>query len=186
MKKLIRNFFEDAGVHFRQDEQGKDVFYPWGYPGEAIYISRKSRSYINTSIWSLVFVFGMCAYALSNNTVKSSLGYENKNYIETAASAVFPLTYIGFCYFLSVKNGLYILLESERPKRKFRFLWLLWVIVLYQINTMISVVILHSLSPFILLFFAASISYTIFIAHFILSLKNRNGYFFTNKEVRSA
>ena len=40
--ELVKKFFRDEEF-FKKDEEGRDIFYPWAYPGEAFYVDQKKE-----------------------------------------------------------------------------------------------------------------------------------------------
>lgn len=88
-----KNHKED-GEFLRKDDQGNDLFYPWGYPGEAFHITRLQRK--------LIFTFGWLVFSISFVTIILEI-FSNWNGISYILFDFLPLFYIFVVYFFSKK-----------------------------------------------------------------------------------
>ena len=114
-KKLFGNT-ED--LFFRKDEEGKDLFYPWGYPGEAFYVDDKQKRKISLFIGlyaALIIGYSVLA-AISDAAF--SWGLE-----VTAVWYLILFTMIVPCYVFAmyiIKNGnkFYVVPKENRLGKK--------------------------------------------------------------------
>lgn len=100
---------------FRKDEEGKDVFYPWGYPGESFYINEKQKR--KTAIFC--YIFGFLFILFSMSPLFAASDYKIEIYtafcLLTIVLIVFPLVYFCYMYFLIKKLQPYIPKTKATP-----------------------------------------------------------------------
>lgn len=164
-------------VYFLKVSGGKEVFYPWGAPGEAFYISKNQKKAIVliSSILGVAFSFGVIVliYADYNNVIGE---YETRR-IGEALFMIFPLLYILMAYAVGKIASQARDIEGCQVKSaRTAVLW--FSIVLVESLGVWEEVESASWVPAFLCF-----SYVCFISFIWLKLKKTKGYFFSSIEV---
>ncbi len=120
--KNIKNWFvfrsedEFEASYFQENEEGKDVFYPWGCSGDSYYIDGRQKKslkfFLRFMVWlvliflPLIFLY----FELSNK------GLFNSNWSVVTAITVFVFIYISGVCFLLKALGMYVQKVPARYK----------------------------------------------------------------------
>jgi len=180
MKKIFTKYFDDVGLFFRQDEKGHDLFYPWGYYGDAIYIDKPYKLFIHTYIFGIFF--SSILYIFIKPYIFEPFDFAGQNWADTWVSLFIPLSYFLLCWALIRKRGIYaVKLEKAKP-RKFRIVYVMWFVIIIQAGTIYNVLSYQNMSFQYVCFLILSIPYTLFLVHFSIMLPKRHGFYFTKKE----
>ncbi len=118
---MIKKLFVGNDAFFRKDEEGKDLFYPWGYPGEAFYVGESQKKHITFVLYFVAIIF-LTDFYVAGTT------YNTDNYIASVWMWISPVTvliplyslYVFFLYKME-KLQLKISKETRRVPASFRF-----------------------------------------------------------------
>ncbi len=185
MKKLLGKYFDDIGLFFRQDESGCDLFYPWGYPGDAIHIDRTHKASIYAYI--LAIFFGSLIYIFIQPRLFDPFDFAGKNWADTWFSFFVPASYFLLCWMLLKKRGSYMPKYPDPKPRTFRIVYVIWFVIFIQSGTIFNALSSKELSFKYICFLAMGVPYTAFLIHFAILLPKRNGCYFTrsNKKLNN-
>ncbi len=128
IKLWSRKNKEKSGKFFRQDDEGNDLFYPWGYPGEAFYINDARGK-----IFKFCFIFAavVLAVIIAQKILFLGLIYTEKSetvlieleriispiYIEIYLNFIFDL--VTFLYMFALALYVIIVWLFVRKKEKY-------------------------------------------------------------------
>jgi len=100
---------------FRKDEEGKDLFYPWGCPGEAFYVNQRTfnRILIFLNIFSILFVVYVCGAVFAD--LQNMISQNTWNQLFSSVFIFFPGLYICGMHLFSKGASVYVV-----PKEIFR------------------------------------------------------------------
>lgn len=171
--KSLDNFFQ-------KDNQGKDIYYPWSYPGEAFYINKKQEILIILFSWILaifflITVFGVI-YADHQNMISLS---KITDCIVMSSTMLLTILYILLMYILGKFTDFYILPKDKRPPKKINKGWIVLCFPIYQI--FLTVLSNNWISMMSIAFVMMNIAYIFFITGFLIKLKRTQGYCFSDK-----
>ena len=62
LKRFIIEMFTNDGIAFSKNEEGEDIFYPWGYPGEALLLNSKIKKPFLIAFYSGILSFGLANF----------------------------------------------------------------------------------------------------------------------------
>lgn len=173
--KLIKKFFRDEEF-FKKDEEGRSLFYPWGYPGEAFFIDDKQKRSVSIFIYSGFVLFALSIFAIIFLDIKD---IHILYYSGLALFMFFPLLYLCGVHFFTKDLNAH-LVPVEQPKKGSFFI--LIHIVGFQVLGMYMALNDKNLSPSVSLnLVALSAIYTIYIS-FVLVTIGKKGCFFARKK----
>jgi hypothetical protein len=93
-------------IFFRKADDGRDIFYPWCYPGEAFYINEKQKKKIGTFLFIFDLTFISC-FIIPEMFRTQLSNYINSDFIMAAAGMFFPVLYIFSMHLFRKNKGLY-------------------------------------------------------------------------------
>lgn len=161
---------------FWKDESGKDVFYPWGYPGEGFYVDEIEK--IKIIRFLFIFSISFILFAVIQNVAVyyGFLSLYGKAWSYAVAWALFPFIYIYRMYDFSIKFDPYISIKRRTPK----ITYILLVLLLIQLATMVAGLNAYSVVPSVIFLLLINGLYLLILSFlFILSFQNK-GYFLQN------
>lgn len=169
-EKIIFNAKKESQF-FRTDENEKDIFYPWRYPGEAFYINLNQLKQIKK-----LFILFAALFILSCNLL---VIFRQDVFIffciYVLITTGFPIAY--FCLVRSLTKGLrpYMTETKEIPLSN---LWLLFIVLFSQLFfTVWAITFYHNIPILIFsIILFSSIYCMVVVAIIILTYRNR-GYF---------
>lgn len=88
-------FFKGDDLFFRKDEEGRDLFYPWGYPGEAFYVEENQKKRI-------ALILYLIAIILLTDFYVAGITYNSEDYIKSVWLWISPVSILGSLYFFYV------------------------------------------------------------------------------------
>jgi|GEM_PF-3025568 len=178
-KRNIWRLFLESGVQFfGKDENGKDIFYPWGKPGEAFYV--KKKQIIHIYLFNL-FILILLSIGLSNKDIYELQSIFSANVWEDIvtliAALIFAIYIVGMHIFRKNKT-LYVLPKDRRPPRKaIGCLWLWLCFILMQLHGMW--IALENKSLLILIFYSIDV---LCISYFLMKIWRTRGYYFAGRD----
>ena len=95
MKSLLHKKY---GSHFQKDEQGRDIFFPWGHAGDCWYINKTQKTTLRISY--VIAVLILCISTLSLGLMTSN--FSDESVVITTFNAVL-FSWVTFFYFYSKK-----------------------------------------------------------------------------------
>jgi len=170
------SFSEPGAKLFGKDESGRNVFYPWGTPGEAFYVSEKQLIHILLFFFFLLILFGICI--LERELYKLQNVF-NPNVWEATISLIYislPVIYVAGMHLIRKGKTLYLLSEQERPPKRGMYI-LLFSIVSFQVAALATAPT-HLFVPLVILSTACIVSFF----KSLMGLRNSRGYYFAEKE----
>lgn len=138
---------------FRKDENGDEVFYPWGYPGEGFYVDEKQKRDIKIFLYLIIsilfsgFVLWICTYQATNEDFNRTI------FLFTVSLTIFPMSYILFTYRFCRNLKPHISALRQIPLRNiltilltifFQFLFMIFGVYLNQGNSLLIVIFILS------------------------------------------
>ena len=172
--KLLKG--DDA--FFRKDEDGRNLFYPWGYPGEAFLINDKIKSSLVLCGYGLLFSYALIIFFACLFNYYGFISLNALSFAVSAFTSVYFLAYLYLMFYFKKRSQLYALSEGER-QRKVKALLFSWVFILVQtdyINSAIEMNIFSSLIGRSFFLFLSACTILMFYV-FYLIIKTR-GYLF--------
>ncbi|MES9822822.1 MAG: hypothetical protein ABW127_00155 [Candidatus Thiodiazotropha endolucinida] len=167
-KKKRESFF------FRKDEEGRKVFYPWGYPGEGFYVNQRQINLIiiSSCFLALLIIMGPSKgmFADFPNIITNIL-----ECLFAATQTIFPILYIAGMHLLSKDTRLYVLQKEIRPpKKRMALLW--FSIVILQLTA-----VLIAPEELYRTFIALSAVSILLTTYFFMKIRRTRGYYFSEK-----
>lgn len=160
---------------FQKNEDGRDLFYPCGYPGEASIISKKIKKLLKIYNLAIPFFFILIAISTYVTGKKLGSGFEVNIYIYSLF-LIFPIVYIAIVEIINIKKESVVIKNDKRPIKKinitFIFLSLMpFFLILFYIEE-------YNTSEQSKFFITLLVFYQFFIFWFIFLLKKSKGYIF--------
>ena len=170
--KLLKG--DDA--FFRKDEDGRNLFYPWGYPGEAFHVNQTQKKRIMFFIDFVKTLLMLGVAGMVYLLAKSVMNLSTMLYLFTTVNMSFALFYIWRVYLLRREAGLYVIPAEKRSKK---VIVTPWIIVFFEIIAIGVAINDHSISSFVsMVFITTSIVGTIYISYLALRIQRTKGYLF--------
>ncbi len=164
---------------FRHDLEGRNVFYPWGYPGEAFYTNNTEKKKLLAFCYFVFSSLCICSILSVFAHYNDLITLSSLNYLLSIVCVIFPITYIFGVYELTKTLIPYV--ENQKTKLKKKIL-MPWLIVLPITASMFDMLQFFSVAFYMsLLCFIFSSIYVLFISFFLLKLQKNKGYFLTNR-----
>lgn len=167
----IIEWYKNEKLFFRKAHDGRDLFYPWGYPGESFIIDQKQKHKIEFFVYGYFFFVSLWCI--------SSVLLDKLNIISVATgNYLFLIFLMGLVpiYALSMrimtKGKEFLTLPKEDRPAKWRFLWVL-LITPYQIEGVYLYA--HQIPLPFLIFYSLGFVYTLYV--FVKILRTRGYYF---------
>lgn len=141
-------FFKGDDLFFRKDEEGRDLFYPWGCPGEAFHINadkkRDIRFFFGLFEIGIMSAITMGIFFFAKQILSISLFY-----YWAVISTLFSIVYIAYMAFLKKTLSPFLLPKISRPRKFYSMPWIvsflqlmaIWVSVQYSSSYSIVVII---------------------------------------------
>jgi hypothetical protein len=163
-------------IFFRKTDDGRDVFYPWGYPGEGIFLEggKKRRLFLWFNAYFLfIGLCGILSILLQEfNVITNIVG----QFIFLIIGMVFVPVYVFAVHFIKRGKEFLITPKEERPT-KWAFLWV-FVVSVGQID---GFYLYADKVPLVfLIFYGLSFLFTSYV--FIKILRTR-GYYFSDGRI---
>jgi len=161
---------------FRKDEEGRDIFYPWCYPGESFYIDSSQKKSINVFFYIFGFLF-----MLANIGVTFAAKYDLISLfvffcLFTIVWTVFPFTYCAYMYLVTRNLTPYIPKQKVMPIRSVYFL--LAVLLGQVVFTVLGIYVGHSNFSNLILLLLNGL-YSLMLVYLIFLTFRNKGYYFT-------
>jgi hypothetical protein len=171
--KIKKIFFEGGSVLFQKTADGQEIFYPWGYPGEAFLISPAQKKALNKFFYFFSFVILLSVFSLVGADMAgiTSISIFTK-IIVLGIDAVMA---VYFCFVFHFRKGkkLYLLPIEMRPIKKVSILWTLVATQLLAVYSVLALDFAQALFAIVPLLSAICI---IFI---IRRMEKSRGYYFS-------
>lgn len=183
MKKFISRWFgsksdKKEDLFFRKDEEGRDLFYPWGYPGESCLLGYKKN----------LLVFFFLLYLIVGGAVPCVVIFCFENEILQGIGDFLPIYIMFFLVSLPLIYVVAVFLISrfflvtetkmeERTNKNVTFF--LFFFIAHFVLVCMSIQLIESF-PSVVLYMAAFI-YGTGCSYVIYRIKVTKGYLFTNK-----
>ncbi len=112
----IKKDLEQQSGFFRIDEQGKMLFYPWGYPGESFYVEERQKKQITVFFYMVtpLFILSMMKIAYLPRDGVAEL--DTSLLLFTINFFFFLVVYCGFMRFFTRNLKFYIDKKKVIPK----------------------------------------------------------------------
>jgi uncharacterized membrane protein len=117
---------------FRKDEEGRELFYPWGYPGEAFYVDETQKK---QAVRFFYIIAVLLLLSIEGSNIAASRNYldgQESFWVFNSYWLIFPFIYGLYMYFFSIN------LEAKKPENQSPivlrfFLFILVAHVLYSL-----------------------------------------------------
>lgn len=168
----------DNDIFFRKDEDGRDLFYPWGYPGEAFNVCKTQKKQIIFVLYLMLAIFVIFFYA-------TGMTYKPDNYIRSVWLWITPATVLGslycaYVFFLFKSRKLSPSALNEEPGISASFRFLLAMLLGHSGFLIVTISINPNYLPFELALAFILVVYGVLC---ILAFKNK-GFFYTKPPKR--
>lgn len=159
----LRRYMAIDKIFFRTTEEGKELFYPWGCPGEALLLNGVEKNrvfnginyyFIFTIGYGLILIF--LSFLFEINVIIISRNFFDYLHLCWLGLA-FPI-YICLLRFLINKNNLYFIINKK--VKNYKFLWL-YLVNICQFNAFYCTY--SVLSPYFLVIFILASFYSFYI-----------------------
>ena len=178
---MFKKFFsknKKKDLFFHKTEDGQDLFYPWGYPGESFIISKKYKKNIKLLYKILLSLFAIVGCLLVVFEYYDILNIFSTSGILIVFMMANYLFYIISIYIFTKKLKSFKSVKTKKFRNFSGILVLLLPVVAYFLEY-----VFNEIEDLPIWFHAISMSYIIFISIFIYKLQRSNGYILTNKEI---
>lgn len=170
----IRDFFSSktgkCPKFLGTDEESRDIFYPWGYPGESFFITKKQKKLLSTfeiKALAVIFLFSFGASELFNP--------KEAVFLYIAFIATVPIFYGAFVYCFT--KGLEPNAFEKRTIGKPLVINNLFAGVGFYVLNLAAAIYFFPLVPLISgLLAGVSLIFTAILVFLIIFLKKTNGY----------
>ena len=174
-KKII---FYSNSIFFKKTEDGQDVFYPWGYPGEAIYINKKKKK-------ECLFILGfglLCALSslfFFDDIFSTKYSWLAGDRLVTLS--ILPVYILGF-FLINRDAPLYIKHKKYEDRSKGYYIYLFYLFIFAMSLEIPSTFLdFDKFSVAGKIITAVCILESIFIAHALFRLHKTRGYYFSKQ-----
>lgn len=183
---------EKKGVFLRKDDNGNDLFYPWGYPGEAFYIDEKQKSFIRFGFIILLTLISISLIAIVFSEIFGWL-IDNVFLFDIFNLYYFSLPTYVFLTWLIVRNKKAYTEDNQKERQQKWGLIALWGFILFPFSVVYTTLLtvsffapehgrhLYSVSresDGALLLLAHFVS-TVILMYVFFKLVRTKGYFFS-------
>jgi len=155
----------------RKDKGGRELFYPWGYPGEAYCLDEKQKGYVLFFLYFVFVFFLVCTFTSIYANYQNIIGQNVLFYTNAVIFMFFPSLYFCIIYIFQKSAESYIEIKEKRSEKAVFLTW--FVIVFVEIFAVFTSFKEGLMFPFFL--FA---SYILIITFFLIKLKKNKGYIF--------
>ncbi len=178
LKKILCWFIPEIDKDYespmlRKDEEGKYLFYPWGYPGEASYVDKKQRIQIIIYFGFLSFcfcIFGLGYIYADINNLKIS---NTLNSLYLTMLTFFPAFYICSLYLFTRGARFYIVPRDKRLPPNKRMVWIWFFVSCFHVVAIITAFGDRSIA-----FIALNMASLILISYVFMKIRRTKGYYF--------
>lgn len=173
----IKKDLKQQSGFFRTDEQGKMLFYPWGYPGESFYIEERQKKQITVFFYIIASLFILSMMKIAYLPRDGVAELDTTLLLFTLNSFFFLFVYCGFMRLFTKNLKFYI--DEKRVIPKGTIQALLIFLSLQILFTTIGVYYNHGSPLFTwVLVFVNSLFCILLIFLAIWTIRNK-GYYFT-------
>jgi len=171
--------FKGNDKFFRKDEEGRDLFYPWGYPGEAFCTDLKQRKRIEKFFlaFSVLVIFAVFGTIFAH--VEGIISLNILLYVGGVGHTFFPAFYILSMYsFRKDVSVLAIPKDRRVPKKIIKLLLIL--IISYQGASILTALKDELISPVISIgLVALNVVGALCISYVLIKIYKTKGYYFS-------
>lgn len=138
IKLQICNILALRGILFFKSSSGLDLFYPWGYPGEAYYLDKRQKKIFLFFVLQLfMFLAGFCASIIIFD--RNAVSLLQLALIQLAVAAIVgSIVYILGVYFFTRKMTPYVVPKQNRPNKNLFVIDAIIVVQLAMISVTLS------------------------------------------------
>jgi hypothetical protein len=174
-----KNSLKQQSGFFRHDDEGKMLFYPWGYPGESFYVEKKHKKQITVFFYAITPLFILTMLNITYLPRNGVTELDTSLLFITIAFSFFLILYWGFMRFFTKNLEFYIDENKEIPKGT--IYGLLIILVLQIIFTAIGILHGHGSLLFTTMLVVVNGLYCLGLISLIIATYRNKGYYLTNK-----
>ncbi|MEW8547971.1 MAG: hypothetical protein AB2693_31070 [Candidatus Thiodiazotropha sp.] len=169
---LLRNE-ESPSLFFRKDKKQRDVFYPWGYPGEAFYINEVDKRIISRFLFTIASLLVVAHIAINLAAYYEIINPHGKIIAFEFVWITFPVCYY-YKTFTLKKN---LKPKENETKETPKIIFILLFILLVQFLVIAILVYAYPKDIFFITsLLLLHIIYFTVIAYFLMRIHRTRGY----------
>lgn len=178
--KKILNWFkysperELEGFGFKKIDDGQTLFFPWGEPGESVFVTKKDRIYIVLALISYVCLFCIFIFGLIYVDINNLHPLIDDKFMPLIF-VYFGVFYYPLIYLLIINKEFNIEPKNKRIPRK-KYKWYAWPIGIIVVLYWLAQTRMFIFAPYNIVLLCG----IAFLLWAVLTTKKHNGYFFTN------
>ena len=169
---------DDKGVYFRKDSEGNDLFYPWMFPGEALYVSSTQQNKICIAFIVLAGAFIVSCFVPVILHITEYLDSNEMN-ITWAISQVF----LSLCFMTGlviIRRNKIIYAEPAGQRLPKKMTFLIWIVLCIPQFQVIDLLISQNMEVHSIFLLGICVCYLIVVSMVLLRVKQTKGYLFSN------
>lgn len=173
----IKKDLEQQSGFFRTDEQGKMLFYPWGYPGESFYVEESKKKQITVFFYIIASLFILSVMKIAYLPRDGITELDTSLLLFTINSFFFFVFYCGFMRFFTRNLKFYVDEKKTIPKGTIQASFIF--LSLQILFTTIGVYYNHGSPLFTSMLVLVNILFCILLIFLIIWTIRNKGYYFT-------